>query len=69
MLLQAVDPQVVKIKFYFVGSLYSFWFSDNINGKSNGFIGNGGPDYEYFSDSIDINEKLNIHKFSLINGL
>lgn len=56
----------IKIKFYFVGSLYSFWFSDNINGKSNGFIGNGGPDYEYFSDTIDNNEKLNIHKFSNI---
>jgi len=31
----------IKIKFYFIGSLYSFWFSDNETGESNGFIGNG----------------------------
>jgi len=55
----------IKIKFYFIGSLYSFWFSDNETGESNGFIGNGGPDYEYYTDSKKT-DKLKITKFSNI---
>ena len=57
--------QTIKIKFYFIGSLYSFWFSENETGESNGFIGNGGPDYEYYTDSKET-DKLNIKCFSNI---
>ena len=57
------ENKKIKIKFYFIGSIYSFWFSDNETGESNGFIGNGGPDYDYYSDSKKT-EKLNITKFS-----
>lgn len=55
----------LKIKFYFIGSLYSFWFSNDETGESNGFIGNGGPDYDYYSDSKKT-DKLNITRFSNI---
>ena len=59
------DIKNLKIKFYFIGSLYSFWFSNDETGESNGFIGNGGPDYDYYSDSKKT-DKLNITRFSNI---
>jgi len=36
-----------------------------VTGESNGFIGNGGPDYEYYTDSKKT-DKLKITKFSNI---
>jgi hypothetical protein len=55
-----------RLKFYFKGNLYSFWFSKNITGESDGFIGNGGQNYEYYSDSIINKDKLNIIRYSNI---
>ena len=50
----------IKIKFYLENThIYSFWISNNINGCSNGFIGNGGPAYESYKDTNDILYKFN----------
>ncbi len=62
----------IKIKFYLIDChLYSFWISDKITGESNGYIGNGGIDYNSYRDNknnikYEINNELIYSKIQYI---